>query len=196
MLHRIREAWSGELEAAFEGSVEIDESMFGGKRGNMSNAKRGERKEAGMRQGPQGKTIAIGAKNRETGRVTAKVINSVDGETLRGVAEDVSGPDATVFTDEARGYTGVDREHESVHHSVSEDVREMAHVNGVESFWSMLKRGYHGVYHYVSSKHLERYIREYVGRHNLREADTLDQMREVVARLVGKRVLYRELTEG
>ena len=197
MLHRIREAWSGELEKAFEGLVEIDELMFGSRRANMSNAKRKKLREAGMRQGPQGKTIATGAKNRETGKVTARVIHSVDGETLRGFVERVSEPDAMVYTDEARGYKGVDREHESVNHAVSEYVRETALVNGIESFWSMLKRGYHGVYHHhISPKHLERYICECAGRHNLREADTLDQMWEVVARLVGKRVLYKELTEG
>ena len=196
MLHRIREAWSGELGKAFEGSVAIDGSMFGGRRANMSNAKRKELREAGMRQGPQGKTIAIGAKNRETGKVAAKIITSVDGETLRGFVDRVSEPDATVYTDEARGCKGMERDRESVNHSVSEYVREMARVIGIESFWSMLKRGYHGVYHHVSPKHLERYICECAGRHNLREADTLDQMREVVARLVGKRVLYRELTEG
>ncbi len=103
MLHRIREAWSGELGKAFVGSVEIDESMFGGRRANMSNAKRKELREAGMRQGPQGKTIAIGAKNRETGKVTAKVVDFVDGETLLDFVDQVSEPDATVYTDEARG---------------------------------------------------------------------------------------------
>ena len=79
--------------------------------------------------------------------MTAKVIHSVDGETLRGFTEEISSPDATVYTDEARGYKGMEREHESVNHSVSEYVREMAHVNGIESFWSMLKRGYGAISH-------------------------------------------------
>ncbi|MCY4304358.1 MAG: hypothetical protein OXC62_06205, partial [Aestuariivita sp.] len=87
MLHRIRKAWSGELEKTFERSVEIDESIFGDRRANMSNAKQKELREAGMRQGPQGRMIAIGAKNRETGKVTARVINSVDGETLLGFVD-------------------------------------------------------------------------------------------------------------
>ena len=69
----------------------------------------------------------------------------------------------------------------------------MAHTNGVESFWSMLKRGYHGVYHHMSPKHLQRYVDEFAGRHNIREMDTIDQMRHVVAGLVGKRLLYRDL---
>ena len=82
------------------------------------------------------------------------MVDSVDGETLLDFVDQVSEPDATVYTDEARGYKGMERDRESVNHSVSKYVREMAHVNGIESFWSMLKRGYHGVYHHVSPKHL------------------------------------------
>lgn len=78
-------------------------------------------------------------------------------------------------------------------HSVGEYVRGMAHTNGVESFWAMLRRGYHGVYHKISIKHLQRYVNEYAGRHNLRELDTIDQMRHVVAGMVGRRLLYRDL---
>ena len=64
-----------------------------------------------------------------------------------------------------------------VNHSVSEYVRGKAHTNGVESFWSMLKRGYQGTYHKMSAKHLGRYVNEFSGRHNVRMADTLDQMK-------------------
>ena len=63
------------------------------------------------------------------------------------------------------------REHETVNHSVGEYVRGMAHTNGIESFWAMHKRGYHGTYHHISAKHLHRYIVEFSGRHNLRECD-------------------------
>ena len=80
-----------------------------------------------------------------------------------------------------------------MNHSVGEYVNEQAHVNGVESFWSMLKRGYHGTYHHVSPKHLQRYVDEFAGRHNVREWDTADQMAAVVAGLVGRRLMYRDL---
>ena len=196
MFRGIHEAWKGEPKEAFEGSVEIDETFIGGKRANMSNKERRRLRKAGMMQGLQGKIIAIGAKNRETGRVTVKVIYSVDGDTLRGIVEEVSSPNTLVYTDEARGYKGIEREHGSVNYSVSEYVQEMAHVNGVESFWSMLKRGYHGVCHYISPEHLERYIGEYAGRHNFLQADAIDQLMNVVTRLFGTRILYRDLVES
>ena len=69
----------------------------------------------------------------------------------------------------------------------------MAHTNGIESFWAMLKRGYHGTYHHMSPKHLDRYVSEFAGRHNVREADTIDQMSRLVADMIGKRLMYREL---
>ena len=98
----------------------------------------------------------------------------------------------TVYTDEHGAYQGLPN-HETVRHSVGSYVNGMVHTNGVESFWSMLKRGYHGVYYHMSPKHLQRYVDAFAGRHNIREMDTIDQMRHVVAGLVGKRLLYRDL---
>ena len=98
-----------------------------------------------------------------------------------------------VYSDEAGAYKGLPN-HEAVKHSVGEFVNGMAHTNGIESFWAMLKRGYHGVYHRLSPKHLQRYVNEFAGRHNIRNLDTLDQMTEVVCALVGKRLMYRDLT--
>ena len=95
------------------------------------------------------------------------------------------------YTDDAKAYRGMPFDHEAVKHSVAEyDVRDMAHTNGIESFWSMLKRGYQGTYHKMSAKHLQRYVNEFSGRHNIRERDTTDQMTAVVAGMVGKRLMY------
>ena len=76
---------------------------------------------------------------------------------------------------------------------VGEYVRGQAHTNGVESFWSMLKRAHTGTFHKMSPKHLDRYVREFAGCHNLRTLDTLDQMRSVAVGLIGKRLSYRQL---
>ena len=84
-------------------------------------------------------------------------------------------------------------EHETVKHSVSEYVNGMAHTNGIESFWALLKRGYHGTYHHMSEKHLDRYVGEFAGRHNARPSDTIDMMGQVAKGMAGKRLLYRDL---
>ena len=87
----------------------------------------------------------------------------------------------------------MDREHEAAKHSVSEYVRGQAHTNGIESLWSTFERGYHGTLHKTSPKHLQRYVSEFAGKHNIRESDTIDQMQDTVARLVGRNLLYRDL---
>ena len=69
----------------------------------------------------------------------------------------------------------------------------MAHTNGMESFWSMLKRGYQGTFHHFSAKHTHRYVTEFSGRHNVREADTANQMEALAHGMKGKRLTYREL---
>ena len=83
---------------------------------------------------------------------------------------------AQLYTDEAAAYRGIARDHIAVQHSVGKYVEGQAHTNGMESFWAMMKRGYHGVYHQMSPKHLQRYVCEFEGRHNDRPADTIDQM--------------------
>ena len=192
MLHRIREAWSvADDHGSFTGPVEVDETYFGGKRKNMSNAKREEL--AGTGRGPVGKTAVVGAKDRATNRVAAEVVRSTDSETLQGFVKDHADADATVYTDDASAYDSLPFKHETVKHSVSEYVRGKAHTNGVESFWSMLKRAHEGTFHKISPKHLNRYVQEFAGKHNIRDADTLAQMTGLVTGLLGKRLMYRDL---
>lgn len=85
-------------------------------------------------------------------------------------------------------------QHEAVNHKVGEYVRGQAHTNGIESFWAMLKRGYIGTYHQMSRKHLGRYVAEFAGRHNLRDADTTDQMEAMASGFLGKRLRYADFT--
>ena len=81
-----------------------------------------------------------------------------------------------------------------VKHSVGQFVNGQAHTNGMESFWSLLKRGYHGTYHHMSPVHLDRYVSEFSGRHNQRELDTVDQMGAMVRGMELKRLRYADLT--
>lgn len=190
MAHRIREAWDDETEQ-FEGPVEVDETYIGGKRRNMSNSRRKELKDAG--RGPVGKTAVVGMKDRETGQIVSQVAHETTAPELQDFVHEHTRPDAQVYTDEAPAYTGLQRSHEAVKHSVKEYVRDQIHVNGVESHWSMLKRGYVGTYHHMSVKHLGRYVKEFEGRHNVRPLDTEQQLTLLVQRSVGKRLPYKKL---
>jgi len=189
MLMRIREAWAADPCGPYVGPVEFDEAYFGGKRKNMSNAKRHEL----SGRGPDGKTAVVGAKDRASNQVSARVVRSTDADTLQSFVRKCTVPDATVYTDEARAYDGVPRNREAVKHSAGEYVKGMASTNGIESFWAVLKRAHAGTFHKLSPKHLNRYVQEFAGRHNVRESGTLDQMRDTVARLMGRNLLYRDL---
>ena len=191
MLHRIRQAWAGENDRPFDGPIEVDEAYFGGRRRNMSNAKRKEW--AGTGRGTVGKTAVVGAKDRKTKRVRAKVVERTDKPTLQQFVLQSAFPGSTVYTDDATAYGGMPYKHETVRHSVSEYVNGMAHINGIESFWSMLKRAHKGTFHKISPKHLDRYVQEFAGKHNVRDSGTLAQMRDTVARMVGRRLLYTDL---
>ena len=190
MLHRIREAWSHDSDGGFSGPVEADETYFGGKVRNMSNSKRKEHEG----RGPAGKTAVTGVKDRASNQVRAKVVKSTDKETLHGFIAKHTDEDAKVYTDDAPVYGGLPFDHEAVKHSVMEFVRDQVHTNGMESFWANLKRAHKGTFHKISPKHLDRYIQEFAGKHNLRESDTLTQMRATVIGLVGRNLLLRDLT--
>ena len=189
MQQRIREAWASEGAAElFAGPVEVDETYMGGREANKHAHKKQH-----LGRGGIGKTVVAGAKDRETNRVSAEVVASTDAKTLQGFVVDQAAKGATVYTDEAAAYKGMPFKHESVRHGTGEYVRDMAHTNGIESFWSMLKRAHKGVYHKMSPKHLQRYVDQFAGKHNAREANTIDQMGGVVAGMVGKRLMYRNL---
>ncbi len=186
MAQKIREGWKdgGPL---LDGTVEVDETYIGGKEKNKHESKRSHTR------GPSGKAAVVGIKDRKANKVVARHVPNLTKEELQGfIGENVS-QKAMVYTDEHKSYSGLPYEHESVNHSVGEYVRKQAHTNGIESFWAMLKRGYNGTYHRMSPKHLERYVTEFSGRHNVREFDTIDQMAFLAKGMVGKKLPYKKL---
>ena len=183
LAHRIRKSWDTELEE-FGSLVEVDETYIGGKKKDKHESKK---LKAG--RGTVGKTAVVGAKDRDTKRVRAKVIYDTTAKTLTGFVYTAFREQAQVYTDDAKAYESLKGvAHETVKHSVKE------YVNGIESFWALLKRGYYGTYHKMSPEHLRCYVNELVGRHNMRGLDTVDQMELTAKGLIGRLLMYNMLT--
>ena len=141
MQQRIREAFREEGPMVFAGPVEVDETYFGGWEKNKHSSKK---LRAG--RGTVGKTAVVGAKDRATNQVAARVVEGTEKKTLQGFVKTHVAQGAKVYTDNASAYDGLENR-EAVKHSVAEYVRGQAHTNGVESFWSMLKRAHKGTFH-------------------------------------------------
>ena len=188
LAQRLRRALS-KKQAQFAGPVEVDETYFGGKRRNMSSSKR-----AGLKgRGAVDKTAVVGAKDRATKKVSAKVVESTTANTLQGFVKNNAAKGAKVYTDDAAAYQSLSFDHDTVKHSLSEYVKGDVHTNGIESLWSLLKRAHKGTFHKLSPKHLDRYVQEFAGRHNVRELDTIDQMKSLRSGMDFKRLTYENL---
>ena len=179
-LHHICEGWTRSSDSdRFAGPVEVDETDMGGKRKTMPKSKR----EHSTGRRPMVKRAVVCAKDRATNRTAAKAVNATDKETLQGFVKNHAAEDATGYMEEARSYETLPFDHEAVRHSVGNYAVGKAHINGVESFWSMLKRAYVGTFHKTSPKHLNRNVQEFTAKHDVRELGTVSQMTALVAGL-------------
>ena len=170
------------------GTVEVDEVYIGG----IDRFKHADKKLYGNWR--DGREVVIGMKNRETNQVTAKQIEGDEREMRQYVTARVE--DGTlVFSDGHDAYRPLPM-HAHVNHGQGEYVKGEIHTNGMESFWAIVKRGYRGVYHHISPKHLQRYVNEFAGRFNLRHLDTLAKMETLFRGTIGKRLKRKDLTAG
>ncbi len=150
------------------GPVEVDETFVGGKPKNMHSSRR--RKMQTAANGDSGKAIVMGMLDRELRQVRAKVIPNAKRDTLQAAILNEIEKGSTVYTDQWTGYDRLAAQeyvHETVNH-VLEYVRGNVHTQGIENFWSLLKRGLNGTYVAVEPFHLDRYVGEQIFRYNNR----------------------------
>ena len=190
MMHRIRLAMQTGTFEKLSGQVEVDESYIGGLARNMHKDKR---KEKITGTGTSGKVAVMGMLERH-GEVRTKIVPDTKSRTLKVEVKENVEPGSEVHTDTFQSYQGLDSEyiHNVVDHAESY-VNGHVHTNGLENFWSLLKRGIKGTYVSVEPFHLYRYLDEQAFRFSEREGKDADRFAKALGSVSGRRLTYAKL---
>jgi transposase-like protein len=186
MLGRIRQCFGIDSDTQLENEVEADETFVGGKNKN----RHANKKSYGT---TDDKSPVIGMVERG-GKLVAKKIENTKTETLSKELINNVKLGATLYTDEYTSYKSLQRiyDHQFVKHSRHQYVQGRVHTNTIEGFWSILKRGIFGVYHFTSKKHLQLYVDEFVFRYNSRNSTEANRFNLLLSNLEN-RITYKEL---
>lgn len=191
MLHRIRLAMQNGSMDKLSGEVEADETYIGGKARSMNNKQRSKR---GRGTGGTGKEIVMGLLERG-GKIKLKHVAKARRSILQSEIYQNVETGSQVFTDALPSYNGLNKDyaHEAIDHA-REYVRGNVHTNGLENFWSLLKRGIRGTYISVEPFHLFRYLDEQAFRFNERENNDAGRFLKGIVGIIGRRLKYTKLT--
>lgn len=193
MLHRIREAMQAKGAPKMQGEVEADETWIGGKVANMHRGSK-RRKEASA-DGENGKSVVLGLLCRDTGEVRAKVApNRKRRHVLPHIVDNIE-PGSKVYSDDFVNYQYMPSHflHDFVNKTEGY-VKGRVHTQGIENFWSLLKRTLGGTYVSVDPAHLFRYIDEQMFRFNKRRLTDAQRLSLVISQIVNRRLTYEQLT--
>jgi len=191
VMHRLRHAARTQsFNAPLKGDVEADTTFVGGKEKNKHTKDR-----KGGTQGGAGKAVVLGIIERD-GELRAEHVKDHKAKTLQGKVRENVAPGSAVLTDEDVSFVGLGKDytHLAVNHSAGEYVRlgGFVHTNNIEGAWALLKRQIIGVHHWVSDKHLQRYVNEMTWRYNRRDMKVTPRMNDLFACVEG-RLKYKTL---
>jgi transposase-like protein len=202
MLHRIRESLKETNPELLAGTNEIDEAYMGRKFGSQYKAIPPEKSATmynteGNKNKLKKRGAVVGIYNRETNTIRTEVFNSRTAEVIRQVTEKNIIPGSMIYSDEAHIYENSLKPYNrgTVNHWLREWVRGDVHVNHVENFWGVMKRGIYGIYHQVSVKHLQAYCNEFSFRYNSRKIKDGERFTNHLRNLDG-RLTYKQLVHG
>jgi transposase-like protein len=192
VLHRIREMLKDTQTQSLSGIIEADETYVGGK-----NKNRHADKKVNYKAGYQDKIPVVGLLQRG-GKVLTFIIPQTNADLVQPIMQEYCDKGSTLITDCNAAYTGLKKDYNHItvkHSSDNQDYRtdHHFHTNNIENFWSIFKRGYIDIYHYMSRQHIHRYCNEFGYRYNTRAQASVERFEDALGKANNARITYNKL---